>query len=111
MHGERTSVLPSRHLNLYAMSCSVSMNPIEWFRKSMAPQIREKDSEKDVEEAREKLRESGVASIFETVEEEATSKAAVKAKKEKATSVSWRAMLCYDDEGQAPSIIDGLLNG
>jgi hypothetical protein len=63
------------------------MNPMEWFRRTMAPQIRE-DSAKEVEEARKKLRETGEGSLFETVaEEEATSRAAAKAKKEKATSV------------------------
>ena len=34
----------------------------------MAPQYREKDSEKQVEAAREQLKESGQASVFDTVE-------------------------------------------
>ncbi len=34
----------------------------------MAPQYREKDSEKQVEAAREQLKESGQASVFDTVD-------------------------------------------
>lgn len=66
---------------------SVSMNPLEWFRKTMAPQVREKDSEKEIEQAREKLRESGEGSIFDTFEEKPLEKI-VKAKKPKADTVS-----------------------
>ncbi|THH11900.1 hypothetical protein EW145_g320 [Phellinidium pouzarii] len=40
-------------------------SPMEWFRKSLTPQTREKDSEKEVEMAREKAKESGEASLFE----------------------------------------------
>lgn len=71
---------------------SYAMNPIEWFRRSMSPQVREKDSTKEVEEAREKLRESGEGSLFDQddalVDDGASPDAVVKTKKQKATSVS-----------------------
>ena len=53
----------------------------------MAPQVREKDSEKEIEQAREKLRESGEGSIFDTFEGKPLEKI-VKAKKPKADTVS-----------------------
>lgn len=38
---------------------------MDWFRKQVSPRLRENDSEKEVEEAREKAKESGQASVFE----------------------------------------------
>ena len=38
---------------------------MDWFRRTMTPQTREKDSEKEIEEARKKAKESGEASLFE----------------------------------------------
>ncbi|KAH8118688.1 ribosomal protein L22 [Phellopilus nigrolimitatus] len=46
--------------------------PMEWFRKTLTPQVREKDSEKEVEQAREKAKESGEASVFEYEDVEAS---------------------------------------
>ena len=40
-------------------------NPMDWFREKVSPRLRETDNEKEVEEAREKARESGQASVFE----------------------------------------------
>ena len=38
---------------------------MEWFQRSITPKIREKDSEKEVEEARERARASGEANVFD----------------------------------------------
>ncbi|KAI5120684.1 hypothetical protein M0805_006973 [Coniferiporia weirii] len=39
--------------------------PMDWFRKTLTPQVREKDSEKEVLLAREKAKGTGEASVFE----------------------------------------------
>ncbi|EJD01497.1 ribosomal protein L22 [Fomitiporia mediterranea MF3/22] len=39
--------------------------PTDWIRRTMSPQIREKDSEKEVEAARQQAKERGEASLFE----------------------------------------------
>ena len=38
---------------------------MEWFRKTLTPQVREQNSEKEIEQAREQAKESGQASVFE----------------------------------------------
>ena len=38
---------------------------MDWFRKTVTPQLREKDSEEEVQAAREKAKETGQASVFE----------------------------------------------
>ncbi|KAL5487660.1 hypothetical protein ACEPAI_5768 [Sanghuangporus weigelae] len=40
-------------------------SPMDWFRRTLTPQTREKDNEKEIEEARKKAKESGEASVFE----------------------------------------------
>lgn len=38
---------------------------MQWFRKNLTPQLREKNSEKEIELARERAKETGEASLFE----------------------------------------------
>ena len=38
---------------------------MDWFRRTLTPKVREKDSQKEVEAARRKAKESGEASLFE----------------------------------------------
>ena len=38
---------------------------MEWFKKTLTPQIREQNSEKEIQQAREEAKESGQASVFE----------------------------------------------
>lgn len=40
---------------------------MEWFSRKLSPQVREKDDKAEVERARQELKESGQASVFETV--------------------------------------------
>lgn len=38
---------------------------MDWFRKQVSPRLRDTDNQKEVEEAREKAKKSGQASVFE----------------------------------------------
>ena len=38
---------------------------MEWFQWTLSPQIREQDNKKEVDEARERARASGEASVFD----------------------------------------------
>ncbi|PAV21293.1 mitochondrial 50S ribosomal L22 [Pyrrhoderma noxium] len=42
-----------------------AFSPMEWFKKTLTPQIREQNSEKEIQQAREEAKESGQASVFE----------------------------------------------
>lgn len=44
---------------------SRAWSPVEWFQRTLSPQIREQDNKKEVEEARERARASGEASVFD----------------------------------------------
>lgn len=45
---------------------------MDWFRKQVSPRLRDLDNQKEVEEAREKAKESGQASVFEYEDANAT---------------------------------------
>jgi len=45
---------------------------MDWFRKQVSPRLRDTDNQKEVEEAREKAKESGQASVFEYEDVNAT---------------------------------------
>ena len=47
--------------------CYSAWSPVEWFQRTLTPQIRE-DSAKEVKEARERAREVGEASVFDIEE-------------------------------------------
>jgi hypothetical protein len=44
---------------------SRAWSPVKWFQRSLTPKIREKDSEREIEEARQRARASGEASVFD----------------------------------------------
>lgn len=65
--------------------------PLKWFQKTVTPKLRKEDNRAEIEEAKEKLRESGQSNIFEIIAPSSPSGddlLASKSKK-KATSVSY----------------------
>ena len=64
--------------------------PVQWLRESLAPNVRQKNTEEEIEAARRQAAEKGQLGVFEsvpTVEEEATSEGVPAWKKKTYTEV------------------------
>lgn len=73
-HTERSAKVRSKHTftlllrakSLTAVSfCSASINPINWIREKLTPNIREEPSKKELESARKEQVAKGEGSVFE----------------------------------------------
>ena len=71
MLDESTNTSPLPHINIYVSTyLSASFrNPLTWLRESLTPNVRQKNTEEELEAARKAEAEKGEGSIFDVVAE------------------------------------------